>query len=191
MLVRMRYSVLSLMVIGVLVACNTTPTPITTPLVPQPTQGGNPLPIPTSSGPGVAYPEATAMVAEAYPIPADVKAPVDAPKPEAGKAAISGLLYSYNKSLLVSTRDIYLAPAAAGVPNPLDVPVAGAVTSKSDEEGVFGLNQIPPGQYYLMVHAPNNTWVVARTSANDQKPKVIELAADQSLPLGILAVLWP
>jgi hypothetical protein len=66
----------------------------------------------------------------------------------------------------------------------------GDVRGQSDASGKITLNNITPGNYFLIVWAPYN-WPEADTSATDPTPRLIELKANQREPLGVVYVGWP
>jgi hypothetical protein len=66
----------------------------------------------------------------------------------------------------------------------------GDIVGKTDANGQFTLNDIPPGNYYMFLWAPYD-WRVAEMGEHDQSPRLIELMADQALPLGLIYVTWP
>ena len=60
----------------------------------------------------------------------------------------------------------------------------------SDDKGQIELNNIPPGNYFLIVNVPTDL-VPASTSEKEENPRLIQLKADQKYPLGILLIGWP
>jgi hypothetical protein len=122
--------------------------------------------------------------------------PLDAPDPEKGKASISGTLYSPIQKMVIPDTQLYLT-LGWGDDN-REIPPAfigpqvdkGDIDMRSDSFGNFSANNIPPGNYYLLVWAPL-TWDVAQISSNDTQPLLLELKPDQKLPLGILYISWP
>ena len=66
----------------------------------------------------------------------------------------------------------------------------GDIRGQSDEAGTFTLNNIPPGNYFLIVWSPYN-WPEADISATDLTPRLIELKAQQRESLGNVYVGWP
>lgn len=123
-------------------------------------------------------------------------APSDAPQPAPGLATVSGILFSYTTARILPDTSFYLAPANGpnerGVPELLASPdkAKGHVIGTSDSQGRVTLVDIPPGKYYLLVWAPLN-WIFAEISPQDTRPRQIELAPDQALPLGVLYLSWP
>lgn len=63
------------------------------------------------------------------------------------------------------------------------------VRGYTDSNGQFVLDNVPPGNYYLIVWAPYD-WVPAETSRADATPLLLELAPDQKKPLGIVYLGW-
>src|SRR4030042_2757268 len=164
------------------------------------------LPLPTSSLAEIlpdAYPVLQSENS-AYPIaeggqnlPTQItpNPPTDAPEPEAGKASISGTLYSPTQKMVIPGTQFYLPPGW-GVDN-REVPPAflgptvdkGDITSSSDIQGNFAIPNILPWNYYLVVWAPL-TWDVAQISETDTQPLLLEIKSDQKYPYGIVYVSW-
>ncbi len=123
--------------------------------------------------------------------------PAGAPIPTQGKASISGLVYSYTSGQTVLKTLFYLTPAVG--PDKTQMPALlvgpeasnGDLQGETDEHGQITLNDIPPGNYYLIVWAPPYSWSEAQLSADDHAPRLIKLSPKQSLPLGIVYVSWP
>jgi hypothetical protein len=118
------------------------------------------------------------------------------PTPAAGKASISGMLYSYAISRALPETVFYLTE-----PMIADGKVAylvmlgprkeiGDVFGVSDQSGGFVLSNIPPGDYCLLVWAPYD-WIPAETSSQTHSPLLIRLAANQALDLGMIQLPWP
>lgn len=143
--------------------------------------------------------------AQGYPAPSSLptlkpgelpQPPVDTPKPEAGKAALSGILYSYTVGAVIPGTPFYLTPAIGE--NQDQVPLAlvgpqesrGDILGSTDENGYILMNNLPPGNYFLVVWAPLN-WSVVETSDKIQTPLMINLKADESLNLGVSYISWP
>ena len=68
---------------------------------------------------------------------------------------------------------------------------AGDIQGETDEGGRFVLNDIPPGNYYLIVWAPPYNWVPAENSSTDPTPRLIQLQAGKGEEMGIVYVAWP
>jgi hypothetical protein len=116
--------------------------------------------------------------------------------PEAGKASLSGVLYSYVLSRAIPGTVFYLTkPVVADGQALLPVLLGprkemGDVQGLSDPSGRFVLNNIPPGDYYLLVWAPYN-WVLAETSSETRFPLLVRLVADRAQDLGTVFFPWP
>lgn len=155
-----------------LIACS--PPPNVATVSPLPT---SPSPLPTiQNQPPVASPEA--------------------PMPAAGQASISGVLYSARSGVSIPGTMFYLTPATGpekrSMPSILIGPEEsrGDIRGQSDATGAFTLNNIPPGNYFLIVWSPYN-WPEADISAADPTPRLIELKAQQREALGDVYVGWP
>lgn len=122
--------------------------------------------------------------------------PREAAQPEPGKGSISGTLYSPLEKMVIPDTQFYLT--AGWGDNKNEVPPVfvgpqvdkGDIDLRSDSQGNFSINNIPPGNYYLAVWAPF-TWDIAQVSDKDTKPLLLEIKADQKYVLGIVNVSWP
>lgn len=145
--------------------------------------------------PSVPYPVSQGTFPALTP-PAPPDPPKDAPPPQPGKASISGVLYSFTLPHILGNTLFYLTPAVGAdrrqTPNLLIGPEdkKGDVRGYSNAQGQFALDNIPPGNYYLVIGVPYN-WIPAGTSEVDETPQLIELSANQRKPLGIVFVPWP
>lgn len=141
---------------------------------------------------------------EAYPITTEPNTQIsvdnitdlpEAKSPSEGKTSFSGVLYSYSLKQLIPNTLFYLSPAIgeensfppimAG-PNPEQ----GDINGFTDEKGVIILNDIEPGNYYLIVWAPNN-WGFAVINTEDEEPLMLELTGGTAHNYGVLMVQWP
>lgn len=167
-----------------LVACNTTHAPIS-PYV-TPSTG-----YPSLSNTALSYPGPTITQSSQSP-----DAQIEAPVPEKGLASISGVLYSYTMQTVVVGTPFYLTsaigPDKQTVPPVLTGPEddRGDIRGQSNDKGQFVIVGIPPGNYYLVVSTPLNL-TLADVAPDNQKPRLIELAPDQQLPLGVIYLSWP
>jgi hypothetical protein len=129
--------------------------------------------------------------------PIEAISPVkEIPQATPGKASLSGTLYSLTildvipKTLFYLTKatgaDNQQLPAAFIGPEPSQGDIAG----RSDEYGNFILENIPPGNYFLVVSGPMS-WSVAVISETDFTPRLIVLAPSREYPLGPLLASWP
>jgi len=137
------------------------------------------------------YPNSTQININLPPDP-----PTSAPQPQAGKGSVSGALYSYNMKIRIAGTLAYLTPAVGEkkdqVPSILTSPnpEQGDVYFTTDDKGNFELDNVSPGNYFLIVWSPY-TWEVAQVSETDEKAMSIELQADQKTILGTVLVGWP
>jgi hypothetical protein len=124
------------------------------------------------------------------------QAPQNAPDPQKGLAAISGVVFSYTTSILVPQTMVYLtqgwgsdktqSPPAFLGPNKSN----GDISATTNNKGELFMDNIPPGNYFLAVSAPYN-WSEAITSPKDNKPRLIIVKADNKYVLGIIYISWP
>lgn len=123
-----------------------------------------------------------------------LKPPTSAPQPDKGAASISGLLYSTTTSYVLPKTSFYLTSAIGdqnkSLPMVLFGPAGNDPRGVSDDKGQIELNNIPPGNYFLIVNVPTDL-VPASTSEKEENPRLIQLKADQKYPLGILLIGWP
>lgn len=172
-----------LILAAALTACNTTSVP-TTPAVEVDANG---------------YPIQSQAAADAYPTLdnhyndlSDLKAPAEANTPQAGTASISGLIYVPSRKSVVKNTLIYLVPAEGEnkdiVPGILigdGMQTRGDVISRTDDQGVFYIDNIPPGNYFLVVSFQNNI-ILTAISETDLNPRLLKLEADTATPLGLI-----
>lgn len=125
----------------------------------------------------------------------DLRPPSEANKPISGKTSISGLLYAYNISVPLSNMNFVLVPAVIndGVPivppiltygNPLD----GDILARTDEDGIFYVDDILPGKYFLLVNYPDHSEIAVDPNRTAE-PLLFEFEADTSYPLGVVMIL--
>jgi hypothetical protein len=105
------------------------------------------------------------------------------------------VLYSYTLLRVVPNTVFYLTLGVGEDKQTIPPILVGPNSEKdiraaSDDKGQFALGDIPPGNYYLVVWAPY-TWVLGEVSSGSGNPRLIELAPDQSVPLGIVYLSWP
>jgi hypothetical protein len=145
------------------------------------------------------YPVQSQDAAEAYPTidnhyndVSELKPPADAHAPEAGKASISGLIYVPTTQSVVKSTVIYLVPAEGDnkdqVPGILigsGMTTRGDILSRTDENGIFYIDNIPPGNYFLVVSFLNNI-ILTSVSETDLSPRLLKFESDASLPLGLI-----
>lgn len=117
-------------------------------------------------------------------------------KPSDGKASISGMIYSFTSKMTLPDTKIFLTKALGdeNAPPPLlmspDESV-GDVIGRTDMNGEFQINNIPPGNYYLIVWGPDISSIVVNLSAENYSPLLFTLQPNEKYNLGILNVSWP
>jgi len=61
----------------------------------------------------------------------------------------------------------------------------GDIVSRTDDQGNFYIDNIPPGNYFLVVSFQNNI-VLTSISETDLAPRLYTFEADASIPLGLI-----
>jgi hypothetical protein len=131
---------------------------------------------------------------EVAAIPLEV--PPDVPVPEAGKAAISGVLYSIAGQSPIPGTLFYLTPGRGESQQDPPTVLAGPreengdIRGTSDAKGWVSLSNVPSGNYYLVMWAPLD-WLIALESEDDQTPRLIALEPDEQLNLELIHMTWP
>jgi len=160
------------------------------------------LPEATQSAPETAYPAADMVLSSAYPIklPAGVplsnlSAPAEAPSPQPGFASISGLLYAYDISQVLVNTNFWLYPAVTvgdkKVPPPIITngdPAAGDIYGRTDASGAFYLDNVPAGDYYLLINYPDHT-VIGQASPTPNAYLLITVAPGDRIAYGVIYTL--
>jgi len=148
------------------------------------------------------YPSENAQIATVYPAwdrpkvkIEDLKPPVDAHKPSDGKASISGLLYAFDISVPLADIEFIFVPAVIVEGTPIVPPIItngdpanGDIIGKTDANGAFYLDNIPPGLYYLLINYPDHS-VIAVESENTSHNRLFKFEANKSYPLGVIKIL--
>lgn len=122
--------------------------------------------------------------------------PGEAPEPAPGASSMSGLLYSYTIHRVIPQTLVYLTPATGpkgtSVPPLLIGPEedTGDIIMTTDDQGRIYQDDIPPGNYYLIVWAPYN-WTIVEASPVVQRPRLVALKEGDLEVLGVLFVSWP
>jgi len=123
-----------------------------------------------------------------------LRPPTEANPPASGKTSLSGLLFAFDISVPLSNTHFVLMPAVIidGVPRVPPIltygnPEDGDVLGKTDENGVFYLDDILPGMYFLVVNYPDHSEIAVNPN-NTSEPLLFEFKADTSYPLGIVLI---
>jgi hypothetical protein len=197
---KIQYSRISIILIPLLLVISGCK-PATAPLVPTATT------VPVQPGYGYAIPLVTTPgLADAYAAPDKQPAstlapgilpetPKDIPQPDPGKSSLSGTIFSTVHSQVVAETAAYLTPGWGDKKEDPPIMIVGVrpqfgdISFRTDPNGQFTINNIPPGTYYLVVWAPYDWILGQKTSKNDDLLK-ITIKADQKLPLGVVYVPW-
>lgn len=145
-------------------------------------------------------PTSTALSVQSSPLSSPVS-PIPQPtptiaKPAKGKAAIRGAIISTTTQRPVGDTLIYLT-AGLGEKKDLFPPLLAGPQEKdiqgyTDKQGWFTVNNVPPGNYYLIIWAPLSwTPLNHAQGANAGQPILLKLQPDQTLDLGEMTVIWP
>jgi hypothetical protein len=125
-----------------------------------------------------------------------LESPLEIPAPQAGKAAVSGVLHSIAGKGPIPETLFYITPGVGETGQ--DLPVVfdgphdekGDIKGTSDGKGWIALDNVPPGSYFLVVWAPYS-WNVATESEDGLTPLLITVEADQRVGLERIYVPWP
>jgi hypothetical protein len=199
----------SILIASFLSGCSTFPTQnpqsVSPIQVAQPTDLKPNLTTPSIVGsePQTTYPGFETSPQDTYPLEGiptiksigQLQPPNSAPIPDTDHAAVSGLLFVFDLSVVLANKIIYLSPAVMIDGKPSVSPIItspsienGDYIAMTDESGNFEINNIDPGDYYLMVNYPDHT-VIGLSSPNTSQVLLISLEAGSSVPLGIVYVV--
>jgi len=161
------------------------------------------IPEATQISPETIYPLSTAAdLNDTYPIKlpegvplSSLSAPAEALPPQAGFASISGLLYAYDISQILVNTDFWLFPAVTvgdqKVPPPIITkgdPAAGDIYGRTDASGAFYLDNVPAGDYYLLINYPDHT-VIGQASPTPNAYLLITVAPGDRIAYGVIYTL--
>jgi hypothetical protein len=143
------------------------------------------------------------QIVTGYPVPQNsnivkvdpkiLNLPKEAPLPDNGYSSLSGVLFSKGNSTILGNFRFYLTPAQ-GTDNNLVPPVLvgpvktkGDISGITDKNGKFEVNNLKPGNYYLVVIMPSD-YLVALMPETQDTPNIIKLAPNQRSVLGLVTV---
>jgi hypothetical protein len=112
---------------------------------------------------------------------------------DSGLGSIRGGVYQKSQRAVLSDMLIYLTPAQGNnkdLPPPVlagPLKEKGDIAGKTDENGCFYFNNIPPGNYFLVV-AFGYDYDIAVKSLEDTTPLLIHLEPNQQLSLGVVII---
>ena len=118
------------------------------------------------------------------------------PTPDQGLASVAGILYSYAEGMVIPETVFYLTHAIGenndSVPMFLSGPKVGEgdYSGWSNADGLFILNNIVPGNYYIVVWAPFN-WIIGVQTDNTDTLMLLILRPDSQNNLGVVNFPWP
>jgi len=147
------------------------------------------------------YPPEGSEVTTTYPAwesptvePQALRPPSEANASVSGRVSLSGLLFAFDISVPLSNTHFVLMPAVitdglARVPPILTYgnPEDGDVLGKTDENGVFYIDDIMPGMYFLVVNYPDHSEIAVNPN-NTSEPLMFDFEADTSYPLGVVLI---
>jgi len=152
------------------------------------------------------YPAPALEVDESYPAQGTRQAYIPAsdlstdnvvmPTPEKGLASVAGILYSYTEGVIIPDTLFYMTPATGenkdSVPTFLSGPKKeeGDFSGWSDANGLFILNNVVPGNYYIVVWAPFD-WIIGVKPDNTDTLLLLVLESDNQSNLGVVNFPWP
>ena len=115
-------------------------------------------------------------------------------KPEAGKGAVSAMLYSPNISRVLPGTQYYLmlATEVEGLlyPRLVDTgpqPEKGDIVGMTDVNGIIKLTNVPPGKYFMSVMDVYQ-WPLVYTDEAETKAVIVEVKEGKTVDLGLLYV---
>ncbi|KPL83398.1 hypothetical protein SE15_06885 [Thermanaerothrix daxensis] len=180
---------LALLILLFFNSCNSVSSPVTTSV---PTEVLGDYPVPEKLGNLTTYP-----VPGNASITTETVSPAlsgTAPDPLPGKGSISGVLVSFTSHMVLKDTLFYLKPITGGDFPRIFVgpePEKGDIVSRSDEEGRFSINNLPPGNYILVVEAYYD-WLVALQSPEvNSPPLIINVQEGKKQSLGVVNVGGP
>jgi len=145
--------------------------------------------------PSSGYPSIDNVVTTPLPAGTLPDSPKSAPKPAENFASISGTLFSLTNRVVSETK-FYLYRAIdqdnPQLPSLIVGPSSdnGDIDSWSDINGQFEINNIPPGNYFLIVWVPQG-WEIVQTSVDDDTPLLISLSENEQKAFGVMRVQFP
>lgn len=116
------------------------------------------------------------------------------PTPGPGMGVLTGKLYTVTGNGPIPHTIFYLVPAIDGpegksLPEVLSPQKArGDIQGKSDAQGMFVLQDIPPDDYYMLIWRPYD-WLVVQNP--DSTPRLISIEPDNMLDLETISLSWP
>lgn len=173
----------SISLIVLLAGCSNATSAVPNPMASEDSQNVISTAYPFTMGNSVstAYPNSTSK--------GDFAAPTLAPQ-DPTKASINGSIFLLSVNNTARNTSIYLTPALGEDKQPPHIlvgalPEKGDILGTTDENGNFKINNIPPGDYYLVIDFPDQKHL-AQISKDNTNPLLINLSSGQDVPLGNL-----
>lgn len=126
----------------------------------------------------------------------NLQIPTDALTPDEGYGSLIGVLYSFTIQQTIPSTNFYLTKGWGAEEKDLPPIFYGPDASKgdvvgiSDEDGIIRLNNIPPGNYFLVIEAPAS-WSLAVVSDKDFSPLLISIESNEQKKLDVIYTSWP
>jgi hypothetical protein len=118
-------------------------------------------------------------------------------EPVKGAGALSFLLYSTSTHQGIPGTAFYLTKALDDHGTPIPPVIyfgpkleSGDYVGKSDMQGVVRVNNVPPGNYYLMVWTVYN-WLNTFDNTEESYPVLITVKEGEQSNIGVLYTDWP
>ena len=116
------------------------------------------------------------------------------PIPDEGKGSVGGILFSVSMNTVIPNTIFYLTEAigenSSEIPPFFVGPSDDQITYNSDENGIFILDNLIPGNYYLVMSGPPYDWTVGYKDISPT-PYLIKVKPDNRTNLGVIYIFWP
>lgn len=121
----------------------------------------------------------------------------EAPEPtQEGLGSLSGILWSSQLDQAIYGIQVYLVEAEEYnggfiYPALLEGPVEGSIVDLPNEAAQVLMDDVPPGNYYMVVWTVYDWIFVNSSESGEEGPRLITVKEGERLPLGVLYVDWP
>lgn len=118
-----------------------------------------------------------------------------APSPKQGKGSIYGVLFSTTNQAPIPNTMVYLIETAGDGSEPLPDIIVGPssddIVLNSNQDGAILNDDIPPGNYYIVMSAPPYDWAEGYSDADAEQPLLIQVRENEKTNMGIIYIFWP